>query len=237
LKLIGKIVPYWFAVLGLLALLSCAESIISMRDLTALRKGMRPDEAITDMGVSPKEVFQWSMAKTGDTIIVQSYFLSAGDYSTTYFLAYRNDALIFWGSPQEFTRSSNPLLREIGKEAIKRESRYRGDWVNTDRLIPGIPVRRLEIFVEEPYSYIPKWAWMTHTLPPGVYRPKFDDNQGVYFQAPDHIVLGLTNLRNGGIYLKFDAIDQPCLYIIIDDSAVTLKLPPDFELHLREAQK
>lgn len=233
---------YSFAVLELLALLSCAEGIISMRDLTALRKGMRPDEAITDMGVSPKEVFQWSMAKTGDTIIVQSYFLSAGDYSTMYFLAYRNDALIFWGSPQEFTSSSNPLLREIGKEAIKRESSYRGVWANTDRLIPGIPVRRVEIFVEEPYSYIPKWAWMTHTLPPGVYRPKFDDDQGVYFQAPDHIVqtdsiFGLTNLRNGGIYLKFDAIDQPYLYIIIDHSAVPLKLPPDFELHLREAQK
>jgi hypothetical protein len=60
--------------------------------------------------------------------------------------------------------------------------------VNTDRLIAGIPVGRLEIFVEEPYSYVPKWAWMTHTLPPGLYRPKFEDDKGVYFQAPSHII-------------------------------------------------
>ncbi len=90
-----------------------------MRDLTALRMGMAPDETLRAMGVSPKEVFQWSMTKTGDSIIVQSYLLATGEYSTTYFLAYGNDALIFWGYPQEFARSADPLLREIGKKAIR----------------------------------------------------------------------------------------------------------------------
>ena len=113
--------------------------------------------------------------------------------------------------------------------------------VNTNRLIAGIPVVRLEIFVEEPYSYVPKWAWMTHTLPLGSYHPIFEDSKGVYFQAPNHIILteflfGYTFLRNGGIYLKFDAIDQPYLYIFID-SAATYKLHPDFVLNLREVPK
>jgi hypothetical protein len=112
--------------------------------------------------------------------------------------------------------------------------------VNTDRLIADIPVGRLEIFVEEPYSYVPKWAWMTHTLPPGSYRPIFEDGKGVYFQAPKHIVLTDKivgkQLRDGGIYLKFDAIDQPYLYVFID-SAATVRLPPDFVLNLREVKK
>lgn len=112
--------------------------------------------------------------------------------------------------------------------------------VNTDRVIAGVPVGRLEIFVEKPYSFKPKWAWMMHTLPSGLYRPDFEDDQGVYFQAPKHIILGDiligSQLRDGGIYLKFDAIDQPYLYMVIDRAA-TYKLPPDFVLNLREVQK
>jgi hypothetical protein len=123
MKPLRKKIQYSFAVLPLLALLSCAEGIITMRDLTALRMGMGPDETPRAMGVLPKEVFQWSMATTGDSIIVQSYLLATGEYSTTYFLAYRNEALIFWGYPQEFARSSDPLLREIGKGAIRRHVR------------------------------------------------------------------------------------------------------------------
>lgn len=123
MKLIRKRVPYMFAVLLLLALLSCVDSTITMRDLTALRMGMSPDETPRAMGVPPKEVFQWSEATTGDSIIVQSYFLATGDYSTTYLLAYRNDALIFWGYPQEFARSSDPVIREIGKEALRFHAR------------------------------------------------------------------------------------------------------------------
>ena len=123
MKLIQKRVPYSFAALLLLPLFSCADGMITMRDLTALRMGMGPDDASRAMGVSPKEVFQWSMTKTGDSIIVHSYLLATGDYSTTYFLAYRNDALIFWGYPQEFGKSSDPVIREIGKGAIRRHVR------------------------------------------------------------------------------------------------------------------
>ena len=112
--------------------------------------------------------------------------------------------------------------------------------VNKDRLMAGVPLGRLEIFVEEPYSYVPKWAWMTHTLPSGSYRPIFEDDKGVYFQAPKHVVLTDIvfgkQLRDGGIYLKFDAINQPYLYIFID-SAATMKLPSDFVLNLRELKK
>jgi hypothetical protein len=123
MKLIRGKVPSPFAALLLLVLLSCVDSTITMRDLTALRMGMGIDDTHRAMGVPPKEVLHWSMSRTGDSIIVQSYFLATGDYSTTYLLAYRNDALIFWGYPQEFARSSDPVIREIGKEAIRRHVR------------------------------------------------------------------------------------------------------------------
>lgn len=123
MKLIREKVPYPFAALLLLAMLSCVENTISMRDLAELRMGMSPDETPMAMGVPPKEVFQWPMTPSGDLIIVHSYLLATGEYSTTYFLAFRNDALIFWGYPQEFARSSDPVIREIGEGAIRRHIR------------------------------------------------------------------------------------------------------------------
>ena len=123
LTLNRKAVLYPFVALSLLALLSCAKTVIHMRDLAGLRMGMTPDEPPRVMGTPPKQVYQWSIATTGDSIIVQSYVLASGEYWSTYFLAYRNDALIFWGYPQEFARSPDPLLREIGKKATGRHVR------------------------------------------------------------------------------------------------------------------
>jgi hypothetical protein len=121
MELIRERVQYPFVALLLLAILSCVEyttHTIYLRDLAGLRMGMGPDEPPRVMGVAPKKVFQWSMATTGDSIIVQSYLLATGEYGATYFLAYRNNSLIFWGYPQEFARSSDPLVREIGKAAL-----------------------------------------------------------------------------------------------------------------------
>jgi len=123
LKLIRKEVLYPSVVLLLLTLPSCAKTVIHMRDLAGLRMGMAPDVPPRIMGTPPNQVFEWSLATTGDAITVQSYALASGEYRSTYFLAYRNDALIFWGYPQEFARSPDPLLREIGREAIRRHVR------------------------------------------------------------------------------------------------------------------
>lgn len=123
MELIRKIGQYLIAIFLLLPLLSCVENI-HMRDLVKLRMGMSPGEPPALMEVSPKKVFQWSMSTTGDSIIVQSYILASGDYNSSYFLAYRNDSLIFWGYPHEFARSSDPLINQIGKEVLIRQSRY-----------------------------------------------------------------------------------------------------------------
>ena len=126
MKLISKKTQYIFSAFLLLGLLSCFPQI-HLRDLSKLRTGMSPEEPPRLMGVLPREVFEWSLAESKDRIIVQSYVLSSGgEPGSTYFLAYKNGSLIFWGYPHEFARSSDPLIREIGKGAISRydKSRY-----------------------------------------------------------------------------------------------------------------
>jgi hypothetical protein len=123
MKLIRRKVKYPIAAHMLLTLFSCV-SKIHMGDLAELRMGMSPDEPPVLMAIYPKEVFQWSMSANRDEILVQSYLLASGGYNSTYFLAYRNDSLIFWGYPQEFARSSDLLINEIGREALIRRSGY-----------------------------------------------------------------------------------------------------------------
>jgi hypothetical protein len=104
----------------LLVLLSCTPKI-GLSDLEGLRMEMSPDEPPIRLGVHPREVLEWPLEETGDTIIVQGYIFSSGGAPTAiYFLAYKNASLIFWGYPHEFARSSDPLIREIGKEALSR---------------------------------------------------------------------------------------------------------------------
>jgi hypothetical protein len=120
MNLIGRKMQYIFTAFLLLGLFSCVPEI-HLRHLAKLRTGMSPDEPPRVMGVHPRGVTQWSLAKTGEKIIVQSYVFSAGgEPGSTYFLAYRNGSLIFWGYPHEFARSSDPFIRGIGKEALRR---------------------------------------------------------------------------------------------------------------------
>ncbi len=52
-------------------------------------------------------------------LLIHVYILSVGDYKSDYFLAFRNDRLVYWGYPHEFARSSDPYLNEIGKVAVE----------------------------------------------------------------------------------------------------------------------
>jgi len=125
MKPIGRKTYYVFYAVLLLALFSCFPKI-NLRDLSKLRMGMSPDEPPTLMGVHPKEVIEWSLKETGDKIIVQNYIFSFGGAPpATYFLAYKNASLIFWGYPHEFARSSDEIIREIGRGALSRNKKSR----------------------------------------------------------------------------------------------------------------
>lgn len=121
MNLASRRIQYPFMALLLLALISCVPKTIHLSQLAKLRIGMNPDEPPKVMGIPPREIFQWSLAGNGESIIIQSYLLSHGDYRSTYFLAYKNGALIFWGYPHEFARSPDSLIREIGRGVLSRQ--------------------------------------------------------------------------------------------------------------------
>ena len=106
-----------------LLILVCISSFVSCAQMTLshvgkLRQGMTVEESQVVLSVSPKYTFSLDIAEGNETIEVQSYILSSGDYTSNYFLAYRNNRLIYWGYPHEFARSKDSLLNEIGRSAV-----------------------------------------------------------------------------------------------------------------------
>ena len=106
-----------------LLILVCISSFVSCAQMTLshvgkLRQGMTVEESQVVLSVSPKYTFSLDIAEGNETIEVQSYILSSGDYTSNYFLAYRNNRLIYWGYPHEFARSKDSLLNEIGLSAV-----------------------------------------------------------------------------------------------------------------------
>ena len=121
MKLLRTIIAYGLSALLVVFLLSCTPEI-HVSYLAKLRIGMGPDQPPRVMGVNPTKTIQWSTVEGGDKIVVQVYQMgSIGVPSSTYFLAYRNGELIFWGYPHEFARSSEIIIREIGKGALNRQ--------------------------------------------------------------------------------------------------------------------
>ncbi|MBK9249027.1 MAG: hypothetical protein IPM69_13155 [Ignavibacteria bacterium] len=87
--------------------------------LDKFQKGMSMATTLSIAPVSPREEF--SVVIPSDTKAeyrFHVYILSIGDYKSDYFLAFRNDRLIYWGYPHEFARSSDTYINEIGKEAV-----------------------------------------------------------------------------------------------------------------------
>ena len=97
---------------------SCARMTLS--HVGRLRKGMTVQESQQVTNISPNYVFLLDLSEGDEIIEVHSYTLSSGDYHSKYFLAYQNNLLIYWGYPHEFARSRDPLLNEIGRNAVSR---------------------------------------------------------------------------------------------------------------------
>jgi hypothetical protein len=99
-------------------LISCAQ--MTLKQVEKLRIGMTVEESRMVTTVPPIHSFLLDTIQAESTLKVDSYVLKSGQYESNYFLAYRNRELIFWGYPHEFARSKDPLLNEIGREAVSR---------------------------------------------------------------------------------------------------------------------
>lgn len=69
--------------------------------------------------------------------------------------------------------------------------------------IEGNTVNQTAISLQKPFTFRP--ALWTATYPPGIYLPKFEDKDGIYFKAPDQIIAATIaggSTAQGGIYIS-----------------------------------
>ncbi|MBW1743367.1 MAG: hypothetical protein JRJ47_08040 [Deltaproteobacteria bacterium] len=81
---------------------------------------MTSQEARVLAGIPPKYIFTIQLTEPSDSIEIQSYILSSGDYRSDYFLAFKDNKLIYWGYPHEFARVDDPYINEIGEKGVIR---------------------------------------------------------------------------------------------------------------------
>ncbi|MCF7920881.1 MAG: hypothetical protein K9N06_13300 [Candidatus Cloacimonetes bacterium] len=106
----------------LLLAAGCAQFTLS--DAAYLRKGMSIEETLLITEVQPVLTFILGDVSTQDKIEVYIFRISSGDYRSNYLIAFKNDALLYWGYPHEFARSKDALLNEIGEKAVKQIELY-----------------------------------------------------------------------------------------------------------------
>ncbi len=87
--------------------------------LDRFQKGMPLATTLDIAPISPRSEMTITVSSDAKSVYtIHVYVLSMGDYKSNYFLAFRNDKLVYWGYPHEFARSSDPYINEIGKAAV-----------------------------------------------------------------------------------------------------------------------
>ena len=115
-------------------LVSC--TTIAYQRLMEVEKGMQVEDVVSILESSSfnnKDVTLINDAKTdmydisdkvdgsddAKVLIAQKYDPKQKGSKTPYYIfAFDNEQLLYWGMPLEFNRSSNPMLIQIGSEAI-----------------------------------------------------------------------------------------------------------------------
>jgi hypothetical protein len=108
-----------FLICMLLTACSTTPKTMPFASLDGLRIGMQHVDAAKLLSAKPCEVMEVNAeSKKYD---VEVYRVANGLYRSNYFVVY--DAagkLIYWGYPNEFSRSENKLLNLIGAQAISK---------------------------------------------------------------------------------------------------------------------
>ncbi|UCE73013.1 MAG: tetratricopeptide repeat protein, partial [Methanomassiliicoccales archaeon] len=135
---------------------SCAQ--MTLRDVGKLRQGMTVQESQMVTNISPKYTFSLDTIEGDGPIEVHSYILTSGDYRSNYFLVYRDGQLMYWGYPHEFARSKDPLLKEIGRKAVKRLEQLELSGVAPQKVWKKLNTKVLTLYQQGRYSEAAKVA-------------------------------------------------------------------------------
>ena len=100
--------------------------------------------------------------------------------------------------------------------------------IKPDRLISGRPVMQTVVEVPERYRVIDVY------LPAGVYVPTAENDDGVYYLAPEKIPAKAWD-QDGGVFIEFRDPSIPYMWATsIGATYIGRPIPNDFKFKLRE---
>jgi len=83
-----------------------------------LTKGNSMTEFLNDDQKPSKRFAVSTGSASSAKIEILVYYIRYGEHTSTYFAAFSDEKLIFWGYPNEFARSYDPYINQVGKAAI-----------------------------------------------------------------------------------------------------------------------
>jgi hypothetical protein len=108
---------------------SCAQMTLS--HVTHLRNGMTSEQTRTVIGIPPQYFFFVELTEPWSEIEVHSHILHSSDYYSDFFLAFKDNRLIYWGYPHEFARAQDPYINKIGEKAVNRLQQVKSEQEKT----------------------------------------------------------------------------------------------------------
>lgn len=86
--------------------------------------------------------------------------------------------------------------------------------ITPESKVEGVSVSSATIRVNQPFTFRP--ALYSATFPAGLYVPKFEDVEGVFFKAPDQLLaqtIAGGRTMQGGLYVSKQSWSRYCAYI------------------------
>jgi hypothetical protein len=107
------------AAVTLLLLAACAVvPSLDPRQLSALDKGMAPQQAVAALNQPPLAQRTLPPLANGRQFTILEYRVRTGDVVDLYYLAFERDRLLYWGYPMEFRRQADRELAEALNQAL-----------------------------------------------------------------------------------------------------------------------
>ena len=91
----------------------------------------------------------------------------------------------------------------------------------------------VRVILSSPFSF--KHLLVTYTIPAGRYDPAWEDDSGVYFQAPGKILASdivTPFLYDGGLYFRTNGPAEIDAYVLVRNQPLFIALPTDLSFSL-----
>jgi hypothetical protein len=101
------------------AILLASCSSFELSDANKLQKGMTTEQVLNTVSKGPDNIFDIRIpSRPSMQYTIYQFTLKLGGIKADYLAAFNDDKLLYWGHPYEFNRYPDPVINEIGREAL-----------------------------------------------------------------------------------------------------------------------